>query len=76
MSQSSSTPFANNQCTSTDYVNRLLRQYIFFCSLLKQMPLFPLTPSLLTKISFMVPGIRFLLIVLKKSCRLLVWQQN
>ena len=25
VSQSSSTPFANNQCTSTDYVNRLLR---------------------------------------------------
>ena len=25
MSQSNSTPFANNQCTSTDYVNRLLR---------------------------------------------------
>lgn len=31
------------------------------------MPLFPLIPSLLTKISFMVPGIRFLLIVLQQS---------
>ena len=37
----------------------------FFCSVLKQMPVFPLIPSVLSEISFLVPGIRFLLIVLK-----------
>ena len=37
----------------------------FFCSVLKQMPVFPLLPSVLSEISFLVPGIRFLLIVLK-----------
>ena len=37
----------------------------FFCSVLKQMPMFPLIPSVLSEISLLVPGIRFLLIVLK-----------
>ena len=37
----------------------------FFCSVLKQMPVFPLIPSVLSEISLLVPGIRFLLIVLK-----------
>ena len=37
----------------------------FFCSVLKQMPVFPLIPSVLSEITFLVPGIRFLLIVLK-----------
>ena len=37
----------------------------FFCSVLKQMPVFPLIPSVLSEISILVPGIRFLLIVLK-----------
>ena len=37
----------------------------FFCSVLKQMPPFPVTPSVLSEISFLVPGMRFLLIVLK-----------
>ena len=27
MSESSGTPFANNQCTSTEYVNKLLCSY-------------------------------------------------
>ena len=33
----------------------------------KQIQLFPLTPSILTKISFLVPGIEILPIVLKKE---------
>ena len=37
---------------------------IFF---FKQIQLFPLTPSILTKISFLVPGIEILPIVLKKE---------
>ena len=37
----------------------------FFCSVLKQMPVFPLIPSVLSEITILVPGIRFLLIVLK-----------
>ena len=37
----------------------------FFCSVLKQMAVFPLIPSVISEISFLVPGIRFLLIVLK-----------
>ena len=37
----------------------------FFCSVLKQMPVFPQIPSVLSEISFLVPGIRFPLIVLK-----------
>ena len=38
----------------------------FFCSLLKQMSLFPMIHSVLIKVSFLVPGIRFLLVVLNK----------
>ena len=38
----------------------------FFCSVLKQMPLFPMIPSVLIKVSVLVPGIRFMLVVLKK----------
>ena len=37
----------------------------FFCSVLKQMAVFPLILSVISEISFLVPGIRFLLIVLK-----------
>ena len=33
----------------------------------KQMQLFPLIPSILTKISFLVPGIEMLLIVIQKE---------
>ena len=37
----------------------------FFCSVLQHMPPFPLIPTVLSEISFLVPGMRFLLIVLK-----------
>ena len=39
-------------------------EFFFF---FKQMQLFPLIPSILTKISFLVPGIEMLLIVLQKE---------
>ena len=41
--------------------------YLFIIFFFKQIQLFPLTPSILTKISFLVPGIEILPIVLKKE---------
>ena len=41
--------------------------YLLSLLFFKQIQLFPLTPSILTKISFLVPGIEILPIVLKKE---------
>ena len=41
--------------------------YLLLLLFFKQIQLFPLTPSILTKISFLVPGIEILPIVLKKE---------
>ena len=42
-----------------------IMEFSFF--FFKQIQLFPLIPSILTKISFLVPGIEMLLIVLQKE---------
>ena len=41
--------------------------YLLLLLFFKQIQLFPLTPSILSKISFLVPGIEILPIVLKKE---------
>ena len=55
----------NNKFEAIKTIYGPLNYTDFFCSVLKQMPVFPLIPSVLSEISFLVPGIRFLLIVLK-----------
>ena len=56
----------NNKFEITKTLNEPLNYADFFCSVLKQMPLFPMIPSFLIKVPVLVPGIRFLLVVLKK----------
>ena len=55
----------NNKFEAIKTLYGLLNYAHFFCSVLKQMPPFPLIPTVLSGISFLVPGMRFLLIVLK-----------
>ena len=57
----------NNKFEITKTLYEPLNYADFFCSVLKQMPLFPMIHSVLIKVSFLVPGIRFLLVVLKKQ---------
>ena len=56
----------NNKFEITKTLYAPLNYAVFFCSVLKQMPLFPMIPSVLIKVSVLVPGIRFMLAVLKK----------
>ena len=56
----------NNKFEITKTLYEPLNYAVFFCSVLKQMPLFPMIPSVLIKVSVLVPGIRFMLAVLKK----------
>ena len=56
----------NNKFEITKTLYEPLNYADFFCSVLKQMPLFPMIPSVLIKVSVLVPGIRFMLVVLKK----------
>ena len=56
----------NNKFEITKTLYEPLNYADFFCSVLKQMPLFPMIPSVLIKVPVLVPGIRFLLVVLKK----------
>ena len=56
----------NNKFEITKTLHEPLNYADFFCSVLKQMPLFPVIPSVLIKVPVLVPGIRFLLVVLKK----------
>ena len=56
----------NNKFEITKTLYEPLNYAHFFCSVLKQMPLFPMIPSVLIKVSVLVPGIRFMLAVLKK----------
>ena len=56
----------NNKFEITKTLYEPLNYADFFCSVLKQMPLFPMIPSVIIKVPVLVPGIRFLLVVLKK----------
>ena len=55
----------NNKFEITKTLYEPLNYAVFFCSVLKQMPPFPMIPSVLIKVSVLVPGIRFMLAVLK-----------